>query len=127
MPGLRRPQQRDQQQADGSLLGLVRLRLLGGFINCTFHVSFLILCLRSCRCVFDVMTTGEVAAADFMAAAHSAQADVLRFDPESLRNRTTTKLRPRDVTTLPTSGARSYQCCSLRILFVITVIMIIVK
>ncbi|KAK6617313.1 hypothetical protein RUM44_005644 [Polyplax serrata] len=78
-------------------------------------------------CVFDVMTTGEVAAADFMAAAHSAQADVLRFDPESLRNRTTTKLRPRDVTTLPTSGARSYQCCSLRILFVITVIMIIVK
>ncbi|XP_072159867.1 repulsive guidance molecule B [Bemisia tabaci] len=38
-------------------------------------------------CVFDVMTAGE-AAGDFVIAAHSAQEDVLRFDPASLRNRT---------------------------------------
>ncbi|XP_021916377.1 RGM domain family member B-like isoform X2 [Zootermopsis nevadensis] len=42
-------------------------------------------------CVFDVMTTGDGASAnDFAAAAHSAQADVLRLDPSSLKNKTTT-------------------------------------
>jgi RGM family protein len=42
-------------------------------------------------CVFDVMTTGDGAIAnDFTAAAHSAQADVLRLDPLSLKNKTTT-------------------------------------
>lgn len=41
-------------------------------------------------CVFDVMTTGDGAFAnDFTAAAHSAQADVLRLDPLSLKNKTT--------------------------------------
>jgi RGM family protein len=41
-------------------------------------------------CVFDVMTTGDgVVANDFTAAAHSAQADVLRLDPLSLKNKTT--------------------------------------
>jgi RGM family protein len=40
-------------------------------------------------CVFDVMTTGDSAVAnDFTAAAHSAQADVLRLDPASLKNKT---------------------------------------
>uniref|UniRef100_A0A8D8YBE5 RGM domain family member B n=2 Tax=Cacopsylla melanoneura TaxID=428564 RepID=A0A8D8YBE5_9HEMI len=38
-------------------------------------------------CVFDTMTAGI--SYDFTAAAHSAQADVLRFDPNSLNNRTT--------------------------------------
>jgi RGM family protein len=39
-------------------------------------------------CVFDVMTTGDGAVAnDFTAAAHSAQADVLRLDPLSLKNK----------------------------------------
>lgn len=38
-------------------------------------------------CVFDTMTAGV--SYDFTAAAHSAQADVLRFDPSSLDNRTT--------------------------------------
>lgn len=39
-------------------------------------------------CVFDVMTTGDGAVAnDFTAAAHSAQADVLRLDPQSLNNK----------------------------------------
>ncbi|XP_008471887.1 RGM domain family member B [Diaphorina citri] len=38
-------------------------------------------------CVFDTMTAGI--SYDFTAAAHSAQADVLRFDPSSLNNRTT--------------------------------------
>ncbi len=37
-------------------------------------------------CVFDVMTAG--AAYDFVAVAHSAQADALSIDPSSLRNRT---------------------------------------
>jgi RGM family protein len=42
-------------------------------------------------CVFDVMTTGDGAIAnDFTAAAHSAQADVLRLDPLSLKNKTMT-------------------------------------
>lgn len=46
-------------------------------------------------CVFDVMTTGDGAAADdFTAAAHSAQADVLRFDRAALNNRTTTPEHP---------------------------------
>ncbi|XP_023705886.1 RGM domain family member B isoform X2 [Cryptotermes secundus] len=41
-------------------------------------------------CVFDVMTTGDGAVAnDFTAAAHSAQADVFRLDPQSLKNKTT--------------------------------------
>lgn len=41
-------------------------------------------------CVFDVMTTGDGDIAnDFTAAAHSAQADVLRLDPLSLKNKTT--------------------------------------
>jgi len=38
-------------------------------------------------CVFDAMTAGVEF--DFTAAAHSAQADVLRLDPASLQNRTT--------------------------------------
>lgn len=43
-------------------------------------------------CVFDVMTTGDGAVAnDFIAAAHSAQADVLRLDPLSLKNKTTSR------------------------------------
>lgn len=40
-------------------------------------------------CIFDVMTAGSKSADDFVVAAHSAQADVLRFDPTSLKNRTT--------------------------------------
>ncbi|XP_066991719.1 repulsive guidance molecule B [Anabrus simplex] len=40
-------------------------------------------------CVFDVMTTGDGEAADFFtAAAYHAQADVIRLDPASLKNRT---------------------------------------
>ncbi|PSN35003.1 hypothetical protein C0J52_21684 [Blattella germanica] len=40
-------------------------------------------------CVFDVMTTGDGDIAnEFTAAAHSAQADVLRLDPASVKNRT---------------------------------------
>jgi RGM family protein len=43
-------------------------------------------------CVFDVMTTGDGAVAnDFTAAAHSAQADVLRLDPQSLENKSTSR------------------------------------
>lgn len=38
-------------------------------------------------CVFDAMTAGV--GREFTAAAHSAQADVIRMDPASLRNRTT--------------------------------------
>lgn len=39
-------------------------------------------------CVFDVMTTGDGEAADFFtAAAYHAQADVIRLDPGSLKNR----------------------------------------
>lgn len=38
-------------------------------------------------CVFDAMTAGV--GFDFTAAAHSAQADVMRLDPTSLQNRTT--------------------------------------
>ena len=83
------------------------------------------------RCVFDVMTTGEVASSDFTAAAHSAQADVLRFDPESLKNRTTTKLRPRDVNTMATNlNGGSEKCYGFffrRILFALVIIAIIVK
>ncbi|XP_069683267.1 repulsive guidance molecule B-like isoform X3 [Periplaneta americana] len=46
-------------------------------------------------CVFDVMTTGDGAIAnDFTAAAHSAQADVIRLDPASLRNKTTIREAP---------------------------------
>lgn len=41
------------------------------------------------------MTTGAGEADSFMAAAHSAQADALRFEPQALQNRTELKLRPR--------------------------------
>ncbi|KAL1110453.1 hypothetical protein AAG570_007984, partial [Ranatra chinensis] len=37
-------------------------------------------------CVFDVMTAGN--RKDFILAAHSAQADILKLDPQSLHNRT---------------------------------------
>lgn len=42
------------------------------------------------------MTTGAAEADSFMAAAHSAQADALRFEPQALQNRTELNLRPRD-------------------------------
>ena len=73
------------------------------------------------------MTTGELASSHFTAAAHSAQADVLRFDPDSLKNRTITKLKPRDVNKL-TNKASDSSCFQLtRILFVLIFINFIVK
>lgn len=46
-------------------------------------------------CVFDVMTTGADEAEAFVTAAHSAQADALRFEPQNLLNNTEPKYRPR--------------------------------
>jgi RGM family protein len=63
-------------------------------------------------CVFDVMTTGGGAVAnDFIAAAHSAQADVLRLDPLSLKNKTTS--RPYD------SGTSLTGCSSVMVVLVV--------
>lgn len=73
------------------------------------------------------MTTGELAPSHFTAAAHSAQADVLRFDPESLRNRTTTKLRPRDVNSLSNSGQIQNDCIIRILLPVLVIVAFIVK
>lgn len=54
-------------------------------------------------CVFDTMTAGI--SYDFTAAAHSAQADVLRFDPSSLNNRTTLYLtEPVELPDHPSAG-----------------------
>lgn len=65
-------------------------------------------------CVFDVMTTGDGAVAnDFTAAAHSAQADVLRLDPLSLKNKTTSR-QEQD----PYSGASLTGCSSVVVLLV---------
>lgn len=72
-----------------------------------------------------MMTTGEQASSHFTAAAHSAQADVLKYDPDSLQNRTTTKLKPRDVNMF--AGA-SERCHITRILFIfVSLITLVVK
>jgi len=66
-------------------------------------------------CVFDVMTTGDGAVAnDFTAAAHSAQADVLRLDPLSLKNKTT----PRQEQDPDYSGASLTGCSSVVVVLV---------
>jgi len=53
-------------------------------------------------CVFDAMTAGV--GFEFTAAAHSAQADVLRMDPASLQNRTT----PLELRLAPSAAAPTH-------------------
>jgi hypothetical protein len=61
------------------------------------------------------MTTGDGAVAnDFTAAAHSAQADVLRLDPLSLKNKTT----PRQEQDPYYSGASLTGCSSVVVVLV---------